>query len=594
MRTKEWRIYGQKVDFNGYAKELGVSPMTVRIMCNRGLRTVDEMKKFLQPDEQDLHEPLLMKDMEKAVGILISKIRAGARIRIVGDYDIDGVCSTAILCKGLRQAGADVDWYIPHRVTDGYGLNLRIVEQAVEDGIDTLLTCDNGISAREEVTFAKKQHMTVIVTDHHDIPSAGIPEADAVVNPKQQDCTYPFKGLCGAGVAWKLVQALFAALQMDLKPVREMVDLAAVATVGDVMDLQGENRLIVQLGLKQISHTKHAGLAALMEACELNPATIGSYHIGFVLGPTINAGGRLETAALAENLMLCDVIDEKTQEQAAYLKELNDSRKSMTQNSVEEAISMVDESSMADDSVLVVYLKSCSESIAGIVAGRLREHYYKPCIVLTDSAEEGMAKGSGRSIPGYEMFQELERVSTLLTRFGGHPMAAGLSLKKEHISELRKSLNANCTLTPAQLTERLWIDIALPISRISLDWIRQLHLLEPFGKGNEKPLFADRNIRILRGFLLGRERSVLKLLIESEDGCRMEALLFHEKDAFLEELEHCYGAEAAARLYGGYDAAENPTCMSMVYEPSINDYRGVQTIQVVIQDFHLHRKSENV
>lgn len=589
MRKKEWRIQAHKVDFETLGAQLKVSPLTVRLMCNRNLKTLEEMQQYLHPDPKNLHEPLLMKDMEKAVDIITEKIEGGERIRIIGDYDIDGVCSVAVLYRGLLRAGAAADWYIPHRMRDGYGLNMNIVETAVRDGIDTLLTCDNGISARDEVAYAKEQGMTVIVTDHHDIPAAGVPAADAVVNPKQCSCTYPFKGLCGAVVAWKLVLALFERLQIPSSDAWNLLEFAAIATIGDVMDLQGENRLIVQLGLEKLRRTNIPGLLALIEACELKPGAVSAYHIGFVLGPTINAGGRLESADLPEKLMLCTELNEETRAQAEYLRTLNNSRKNMTQRSVEEAVRMVDGSDMAQDRVLVVYLPDCSESIAGIVAGRLREHYYKPCIVLTDSeADPDTAKGSGRSIPGYEMFHELERVGALLTRFGGHPLAAGLSLKKEHVRALREQLNANCTLTERELTERLWIDIALPLSRITPEWIRELEALEPFGKSNDKPLFADQNIRILRGCILGKERNVLKLFVESSEGCRMEAMLFREKDAFLALLEAHYGKAALEQLYMGYDGEDNPTCMSIVYYPSVNNYRGVQTVQIVIEDFHFH------
>lgn len=588
MRIKEWRVQAHKADFDVLAAELGISPLTVRIMCNRGVKTAEEMRQYLKPDPAALHDPLLMKDMAQSVEILAGKIRAGSRIRIVGDYDIDGVCSVAILYQGLVRAGADADWYIPHRVKDGYGLNERIVEAAAAEGIDTLLTCDNGISAGDEVALAKAHGMTVIVTDHHDIPAGGVPAADAVVNPKQADCTYPFKGLCGAAVAWKLVWALFERLDIPLIHVWELLEFAAVATIGDVMELRGENRLIVQLGLKRLRSTSIPGLRALMDACNVRPDAVSAYHVGFVLGPAINAAGRLESAALSEQLMLCTELNDDTRAQAEYLRALNDSRKDMTQKNVEEAVRMVDGSALARDRVLVVYLPDCGESIAGIVAGRLREHYYRPCIVLVNAAEHGMVKGSGRSIPGYDMFHELEGVSALLSRFGGHPLAAGLSLKQEHVEELRAQLNRRCTLTEEELTERLWIDIALPISCITPEWIAELDMLEPFGKGNEKPVFADRNIRIVRGYLLGKEKNVLKLLVESADGCRMDALLFHETDAFLALLEKRYGHEALAKLFSGYEPPHNPTCMSIVYYPSVNDYRGMRTVQIVIEDFHFH------
>lgn len=589
MRIKEWRVYAGKVDFDEFSKALGVSPLMVRIMCNRGLRSIAEMEDYLYPDESRLHSPVLMKDLDKSVDILIKKIKAKKKIRIIGDYDIDGVCSVAILYRGLKRAGADVDWYIPHRVKDGYGLNLKIVRQAALDSVDTILTCDNGISAHDEVDYATEQGMTVIITDHHDIPAAGVPRADAVVNPKQENCDYPFKELCGAAIAWKLIWALFERVGLPMEEVWQLIEFAAIATVGDVVELLGENRLIVKLGTLRLHKTTIPGLAALIEACGLKPESIGSYHIGFVLGPTINAGGRLDSARLSEELLLSDEAGEETNKKAQSLRTLNDSRKTLTTESVSEAMSIVDESDMGSFPILVIYLPHCAESIAGIVAGRLREHYYKPCIVLTTSeAEPGMAKGSGRSIPGYDMFHELERIRELMTRFGGHPMAAGMSLKKENIDELRDRLNENCTLTKEELTERLWIDIPLPIDRITTEFIGELNMLEPFGKGNEKPVFADRNIRIIRGVIMGRERNVLKLIVESASGRRMEALLFQDKDDFLFQFEAHYGKDALKQLYIGFSEGENPTCLSLVYYPSVNSYRGMETVQIVLQDYHFH------
>ncbi len=587
MRKKEWRIYGRKADFNGLGEELGISPLTVRIMCNRDVRTGEEMYKYLHPDRKNLYDPLLMKDMKKAAEIVTEKISGHKKIRIMGDYDIDGVTSTAILMEGLGHLGADVDWYIPNRVTDGYGMNMRMVENAINDGVDTIITCDNGISASEEVAYAKENGLTVIVTDHHDVPESGVPEADAVVDPKQEDCAYPFSGICGAVVAWKLMLALYDAINKPSDIIWNMLDLAAIATVGDVMDLKDENRQIVKLGLTVLRETKRPGLNALIEACSLNKGSISSYHIGFVLGPTINAGGRIESADLAENLLLTTELNPETKRQAEYLRTLNDNRKLMTGKNEEEAIALV-EQTMAEARVIVVYLPDCNEAIAGIVAGRLREHYYRPSIVLTDSAEPGVVKGSGRSIEGYHMFHELEAVSDLLLKFGGHPMAAGLSLKKENIDALREALNENCTLTEDQMTERLWVDIALPISAITADWIKGLDVLEPFGKGNEKPVFADRNIRVVRAYVLGKEKNVLKLVIEDENNYRMEAMLFHGKDDFITMFEEYYGSGLLEKLYRGLSEEENVTKMSFVYYPSINSYRGTDTIQLVIEDFHFH------
>ena len=504
--------------------------------------------------------------MDRAAAILKDKLEAGERIRIVGDYDIDGVCSTYILLQAFRRLGAKVDYDIPDRVKDGYGINESIIEKARKDGVDTILTCDNGISARQQIALAKSYGMTVVVTDHHEVPTdeSGelLPPADAVIDPKQKECTYPFPEICGAVVAYKLVEVLYEACGVPREEWRELLEFAAIATVGDVMRLQDENRILVKYGLKQMAHTKNWGLRKLAEKNNLNLNQITAYHIGFVIGPCLNAGGRLQTAKLALALLLTET-EEEADRLAVQLKELNDMRKDMTEQGTQEAKLLVD-SYYENDSVLVVFLPECHESLAGIIAGRLREFYQKPAIVLTRG--ETAVKGSGRSIEGYHMFQKLCEVQDLLLKFGGHPMAAGLSLEEAKIEEFRRRLNENSGLTEEDFRAKVWIDVPMPVSYVRESLVRELRCLEPFGQGNEKPLFAEKSLRIRSARVIGRNRNVIRMTLEEENGFAMEALYFGDGDAFEEERD------GRRRI-------------DIVYYPEINEYNGNRSLQAVIRRY---------
>ena len=499
---EKWVVAAKRADFNRIGQKFGIDPVIARIIRNRDVVDDEDIRLYLEGELRDLASPWLMKDMEKAAAIIIEAIQQKQRVRIVGDYDIDGVCATAVLYMGFLRAGLNADTYIPHRVTDGYGLNAHVVEQAGKDGIDLLVTCDNGIAAREEIRLAKELGMTVIITDHHNIPyeTKGdkripvIPPADAVVNPKQEDCGYPFEELCGAAVAYKLVTALYERCGIPGEELEELMVLAAIATVGDVMDLQGENRILVKEGLKRLPDTRNPGLQALMRANKLD-RPVSAYHIGFVLGPCINASGRLDTAARSLNLLL-----EKDEPKAAVLAgdlvHMNESRKSMTALQVEEAANQIENSSLKNDPVLVVYLPQCHESLAGIVAGRIRERYHRPVFILT-KGEQGV-KGSGRSIEEYSMYDELTACRELLVKYGGHPMAAGLSMNPEHMETLRIQLNEQCCLKPEEMIPKFVIDVPMPIGYVTEPLVEQMELLEPFGKGNPRPLFAQKNIQVSR------------------------------------------------------------------------------------------------
>ncbi len=567
MVKTQWMLQTKRADFDGIGKQFSISPVTARIIRNRDVIGEEAVNRYLNGTIADLYDPFLLPDMEKAVEILKDKIQKGARIRIVGDYDIDGVCSTYILLCALREAGARGDYEIPDRIKDGYGINEAIIRAAAKDGIDTILTCDNGIAALEQIALAKDLGMTVIVTDHHDIQKneAGediLPPADAVVNPKRQDSRYPYPEICGGMVAYKLMKALYGSLGISLKKWEDMLEFAAIATVGDVMKLQDENRIAVKEGLKRIAKTKNPGLKSLIEKNNLDPAAITAYHIGFVIGPCLNAGGRLQTAKLALKLLLAEDREEADR-LAGELKELNEQRKDMTLKNTQEAAKIAEER-YQQDKVLVVFLPQCHESLAGIVAGRLREQFQKPAFVLTKS-EEG-AKGSGRSIESYHMFQGLTEVKDLLTKFGGHPMAAGLSLPEENIEELRRRLNANARLTEDDFVRRVWIDVAMPLEYISEPLIEELQKLEPFGNGNEKPQFAQKNLAIRSARVIGRNRNAIRLSLATEKGFPMEAMVFGDGDAFMEE-----------RQGRGH--------MDAVYYPTVNEYNGNRTLQIVIREY---------
>lgn len=568
---EKWMVYNKKADFQKIGSEFGIDPVIARLIRNRDIQDMKEIHSYLYGTLAEIPSPWKMKDMERAVQILQKKITQKKKIRIIGDYDIDGVTATCILLKGLKRLNANVDTYIPDRVKDGYGMHEQLIDKALEDGIDTILTCDNGIAAAAEIEYAKKEGLTVIVTDHHDIPFRDtedgriwiIPKADAVVNPKQNDCLYPNKNICGAVVAWKLIWALYERLGIDSDEIWDFLELAAIATVGDVMDLQGENRIIVKEGLNKLSSTSFEGLKALICVNNLEGAEITAYHVGFVIGPCINASGRLDTAARSLELLLADNMED-AMKLADDLYDLNQSRKAMTEQGKEQAIQSIEENNLGKDRVLVVYLPDCHESLAGIIAGRIREAYNKPVFVLTKGADG--VKGSGRSIEAYSMYEELVKCSDLLTQFGGHPMAAGLSMEEKNVELFRRRLNDNCTLTEQDLIPQIMIDVPMPISYLSKKLTEQLKVLEPFGKGNSKPLFAQKNLRAVGIRVFGRNRNVAKMLLIDENGIKMDAVYFGEAQEFV-------------------DFVQAHDTISVTYYPEINVFQGRENLQVVIKNY---------
>lgn len=578
QKREIWMVQTKRADFQGLSEELGVSPVSVRIMRNRGLETKEEMRRYLYGTADELYDGGLMKNMDHAVKILIHKLGDGCKIRVIGDYDIDGVCSTYLLLKGLRRCAEmlrgqeyvpeQVDYEIPDRIKDGYGINEAIIRQAAQDGVDTIITCDNGIAAANEIQLAKELGMTVIVTDHHEVPLGEpgqvLPPADAVVNPKQEGETYPFHEICGAVVAYKLLQVLFRVSGVPEEEWKALLEFAAIATVGDVMKLQDENRLIVKYGLKRMAVTSNLGLRKLVEKTGLDITALSAYHIGFVIGPCLNAGGRLQTAKTALRLFLSEN-EEEADRLAEELKELNDLRKDMTKQGEDEAISQV-KALYSQDKVLVVYLPDCHESLAGIIAGRVRECFHKPSIVLTKGEE--YVKGSGRSIEQYHMFRALTEVSELLVRFGGHPMAAGLSMEEKDVEEFRRRLNANAALTEEDFVPKIWIDVPMPLEYVSEAIVEELKLLEPFGQGNEKPQFAQKRALIRNYRVLGKSRNLVKMNLVTESGLVMDGLLFTNGDEFVKEL-------------GGRQ------WIDFIYYPDINEYNGNRTLQVMIKNYKL-------
>ena len=580
-------LAARKADFDAIAQKFHISPVLARILRNRDLVTEQEIDRFLNGTLADLHDPSLLKGMQEAGQCLFQKIGQRVKIRIIGDYDVDGVCSAYILLRGLRLLGADVDTVIPHRMKDGYGLNDHLIEQAKEDGIDTILTCDNGIAAAEEIAYAKSMGMTIVVTDHHEVPyteiGAGrryiLPEADAVVDPKQEDCTYPFKGLCGAAVAYKLVEALMEAMGKDAEDADYLMENVAIATIGDVMDLVDENRIFVKQGLDMLKRTENLGLKALMGCTGVNVDKLSPYHIGFVIGPCMNASGRLDTAKRALELLEAKKVAEADL-LAGDLKALNDSRKDMTAQAVEEAFIQVENSELKDADVLVVYLPECHESLAGIVAGRIREKYYRPVFVLTKGAE-GL-KGSGRSIETWHMYEGLNRVKHLLSKFGGHKMAAGLSMPEENLEQFRKEINEKSGITPEDLNEKIAIDMQLPFECVNEKFIGELAVLEPFGKGNARPVFAERQVQVESARILGKNKNVLKLQVKDLHGTRMDAMYFGDVNTFVEYVREKFGDIACECLLRGHG---HGIVMAFTYYPDINEYQGVRTPQIVIQNY---------
>ena len=568
---EKWVMAAKKADFNQIGQQFHIDPVIARLIRNRDVIGDEKIREYLLGTVNELPSPWLMKDMKKAVDIMEKKIQQKVKIRIIGDYDIDGVTSTYILLKGLTRIGADVDTYIPDRVADGYGIHEHLIVKAESDGIDTIVTCDNGIAAAAEIQMAKEKGMTVIVTDHHEIPyreengerKVILPPADAILNPKQYDCPYPNKNLCGAVVAFKYITALYERFNIPEKELEDYYELAAIATVGDVMDLQGENRILVKEGLRRLKNTQNKGLQELIRANALEDAKITAYHIGFVLGPCINASGRLDTAARSLALL-----NAQTKEEAAKLAgdltALNQSRKALTEKGKEEAIQLIETTELKNDRVLVVYLPECHESLAGIIAGRIREKYHKPAFVLTKG--EKSAKGSGRSIEGYSMYEELVKCADLMVQFGGHPMAAGLSIEEENIEKFRRQLNENCTLTEEDLRPKVVIDVPMPVSYITKELVEQISLLEPFGKGNTKPIFAQKGLRVLDSNIIGKNKNVVKLKLLDPQGVTMEGIYFGEAEDFVNFIRE-------------------RNSISVTYYPEINRFRGRESLQIIIQNY---------
>lgn len=568
---KKWFLSAKRADFTKIGEKYHITPMTARIIRNRDVVGDAQIEKYLYGSLKDLYSPWLLYGMKEGTALIRNSIAEKKRIRVIGDYDIDGVCATYILLNGLKRIGAAVDTVIPDRIKDGYGINEQLIDQAKNDGVDLIITCDNGIAAWQQIAYAKTLGMQIVVTDHHEVPftetaegrEEKLPPADVIINPKQEKCTYPWKGLCGAAVAWKLIEALYEQEKIEKEELYQLLEFTAIATVGDIMELQDENRILVKEGLKRIHHTENIGLRSLIEVNGLEKEEISAYHIGFILGPCINAGGRLDTAKRALELFAADR-KETADRLAGDLKALNDSRKDLTRKGVEEAIRQVLETERKNEKVLVIYLPDCHESIAGIIAGKVKERFYRPTIVLTD-AEEGI-KGSARSIPGYHMFEELSKCASLLQKFGGHPMAAGMSLPKENLEQLRIRLNENCRLTEEDMIEKLSIDIAMPIQYITEEFIQELKCLEPFGNGNSKPLFAERNFQVLRSQILGKNRNTVKIYGTNEAGCHMEGLYFGNPEELMNLLQE-------------------KEKINLTYYPSVNEFRGRKTLQLMIQDF---------
>lgn len=568
---EKWVLAAKRADFQEIGRKYGIDPVIARIIRNRDITEDAEINQYLNGTLDDIPSWKSLKDIDKAVEIISQKIDLGTRMRIIGDYDIDGVTATYILLKGFKRLGANVDTYIPDRIADGYGIHNHLIEKAKEDGVDTIVTCDNGISAADQIAFAKKMGMTVVVTDHHEVPFEDteegrkykLPLADAIINPKQSDCTYPNKNICGAVVAMKLVFALYEKYGIPESEKEDYLEPAAIATVGDIMDLQGENRILVKEGLLRLPHTKNKGLKALIRAIGLENQKISSYDIGFRLGPCINASGRLDTAMRSLSLLQCED-EEEAAKLANDLKALNDSRKALTEQGTEAAYKLINGSDLKNDRVMVVFLPDCHESLAGIIAGRIREKYHKPAFVLTRG--EKSVKGSGRSTENYSMYEELVKCDSLLLQYGGHPMAAGLSIEEANVEAFRRQLNENCTLTEEDMIPKIVIDVPMPISYINENLIRQLSVLEPFGKGNAKPVFAQKNLRVLKTGIYGKTQNTVKLQLMDESGTVMDGVHWGEAKEFAE----------FARSHG---------TISVTYYPKINSYMGRDSLQIVIQNY---------
>ncbi|WP_252231563.1 single-stranded-DNA-specific exonuclease RecJ [Clostridium sp. ZBS15] len=585
---ERWFVKNIKADYKNISEKYGISELITRLMINRNIVEEDMIKNYINPIYSNFHDPYKMKDIEKATKILKEKIDSKEKIRIIGDYDVDGVISVYILYTALKKCGANVDYEIPDRIKDGYGINKKIILEAKNDEVDTLLTCDNGISAIEQIKYAKELGMTVIVTDHHDIPFVEdekgdrtfiSSEADSIINPKQIECGYKFDKICGAGVAFKLIEVLYEKINISKEELYKLIEFVAIATVCDVVDLIDENRIFVKNGLKMINNTTNLGLKYLMKETKMDGKEISTYHLGFVIGPCINASGRLDSAKKGLRLLLCEN-EEEALSLAKELVELNDERKSMTRDGVERAVEIIEGSTMKDDKVFVIYIPEVHESLAGIIAGRIRERYNVPTIILT-KAEDGV-KGSGRSIEEYNMFEELLKCKDLLNKFGGHPMAAGLSLEESNIDLLRKGLNINTKLTEEELIPKVTIDVPLRLENINYDMINDLEILEPFGKGNSKPLFGAKNINAVKAMVLGQNKNVLKIKLKTSNGRVIESIYFGDIEEFEEYITKKYNYEELQKLY---DGEFNSINLDLIFYPSINEYNGNINIQIVIQNY---------
>ena len=590
----KWFMAAKKADFNKIAQQFHIDPVIARIMRNRDLVTEEEMQLFLRGTLEDLHEPRQLKDVEKAVRILNEKIKTGKKIRIIGDYDVDGICSTYILYKGLTVCGADVDAVIPHRMKDGYGINEALVEQALSDNVDTILTCDNGIAAKDVLEQGKGKGLTCIVTDHHEVPFEEmngekvqiVPDVDAVVDPKQEECEYPFEAICGAVVAYKLIQVLLEECSMEdplcKQTHRELLEMAGIATVCDIMPLKDENRIIVKTALEYLKDSKNPGLQALMAVNELEPSKLTSYSIGFVIGPCINATGRLDTAQLALELLQAKTFEDAVPI-ASALKKYNVNRKEMTEKGVEEAMALLESGAYDSDRVLVLYLPEVHESLAGIIAGRVREKTGKPAFVLT-KAEDGV-KGSARSIETYSVYEEMTKCSHLFTKYGGHKMAAGLSLEERNVEPFRELINANCTLTEEDFEEKILIDVPMPMGYVNNRLIEQLEVLEPFGNGNEKPVFAQKNIVFKKGYRMGKKQNMARFEVLDEEERSFTLVMFRGVERLEEYVDDKFGVGTSKQLFETSGMKGNELVMDIIYYPSLNEFRGRSNIQFLLQDF---------
>ena len=589
MKKERWRLYAKKADFAAISKAYGINQVTARIMRNRGVETKEEIESYLKGDLDYLSDPALMKDADKAASLLEAAIANNELIAISSDFDNDGIFSGLLLKEAIIELGGRAAIFTPNRVMEGYGVNSRIVEEANAKGASVLLTCDNGIAAFEAIEEAKKLGMTVIVTDHHEVPFEEhdgkrtylLPKADAIVDPKQEDCAYPFKSLCGTGVAYQLMTLLFRRMKRTMSRQEIFLQYTAIATVADVMELVGENRILVRKGLSYLNHTNHIGLRALMEVCGISPEQVRAYHIGFILGPCFNAAGRLDTIVHALALLESKEYDQALT-LAGELWAMNEERKELTRVGTERAVELIEHATWKDEHVYLVYIKDCHESVAGIIAGRLRERYYRPVLVFTDASEEGQIKASGRSIDDYDMFTELSAFRNLFLRFGGHKMAAGLTMEKKNLEILRDGLNARCTLTQTQLMPLVMIDAAMPLGYISEEVIADLEKLEPFGRANEKPLFAQQHLSVLRISRIGKNRNVVKMSVMGPEGIIMDALYFGDTDVFFDFLEEEYGRDNVAAALRGM---RNTIDIGVTYYPQINEFQGKRSLQIVIQNY---------